>query len=69
MAFYRDTWAEINLDAITFNVEQIKKLHTNKDIFAVVKANGYGHGDEMVSKAAIKAGANCLAVSGLDEAL
>ena len=69
MAFYRDTWAEINLDAIDYNVKQIKKLHPNKTIFAVVKANGYGHGDLEVAKVAIKAGAEFLAVSALDEAI
>lgn len=67
--YYRDTWAEIDLDAITHNVKQIKDLHPTKEIFAVVKANGYGHGDAEVSKVAIKAGVSCLAVSGLDEAL
>ncbi|MDE5976876.1 MAG: alanine racemase [Turicibacter sp.] len=67
--YYRDTWAEIDLDAITHNVKEIKRLHPTKEIFAVVKANGYGHGDAEVSKAAIEAGVSCLAVSGLDEAL
>lgn len=67
--YYRDTWAEIDLDAIAYNVKQIKKLHPTKEIFAVVKANGYGHGDVEVSKVAIEAGVSCLAVSGLDEAL
>ena len=67
--YYRDTWAEIDLDAIAYNVKQIKKLHPTKEIFAVVKANGYGHGDAEVSKVAIEAGVSCLAVCGLDEAL
>ncbi len=67
--YYRDTWAEIDLDAITHNVKQIKDLHPTKEIFAVVKANGYGHGDVEVSKVAIEAGVSCLAVSGLEEAL
>ena len=67
--YYRDTWAEIDLDAITHNVKQIKDLHPTKEIFAVVKSNGYGHGDAEVSKVAIEAGVSCLAVSGLDEAL
>lgn len=69
MFFYRDTWAEIDLDAIAYNVHQIKKLHPSKSIFAVVKANGYGHGDVEVAKVALKAGVTNLAVSGLDEAL
>ncbi|MDO5793870.1 MAG: alanine racemase [Turicibacter sp.] len=67
--YYRDTWAEIDLDAIVHNVKQIKALHPTKEIFAVVKANGYGHGDVEVSKVAIEAGVSCLAVSGLEEAL
>ena len=53
--YYRDTWAEIDLDAIEHNVKQIKALHPTKEIFAVVKANGYGHGDVEVSKVAIEA--------------
>lgn len=69
MSYYRDTYAEINLDAISYNVAQIKKLHPDKTIFAVVKANGYGHGDYEVAKMAIEAGAGFLAVSALDEAL
>jgi len=69
MSYYRDTYAEVNLDAISYNVSQIKKLHPNKTIFAVVKANGYGHGDYEVAKTAIEAGAGFLAVSALDEAL
>ena len=39
MPFYRDTWAEIDLDAIAYNVKQIKALHPNKDIFAVFNTN------------------------------
>ncbi|MCL1949805.1 MAG: alanine racemase [Turicibacter sp.] len=69
MSYYRDTYAAIDLDAISYNVSQIIKLHPSKTIFAVVKANGYGHGDYEVAKAAIEAGAGFLAVSALDEAL
>ncbi|WP_066301687.1 alanine racemase [Bacillus sp. FJAT-29937] len=69
-AFYRDTWAEINLDHIAYNVEELRK-HVQDDvkIFAVVKANGYGHGDAEVAKAALEAGADYIAVAILDEAL
>jgi alanine racemase len=35
----------------------------------VVKANAYGHGDIQVSRAAISAGADALAVALLDEAI
>ena len=68
--FYRDTWAEINLNAIFENAANMKKhLPPETTIFAVVKANAYGHGDVEVAKTAIKAGAGYLAVAFLDEAL
>lgn len=68
--FYRDTWAEINLDAIFENTANMKKhLDPEVTLFAVVKANAYGHGDVEVAKTAIRAGAEYLAVAFLDEAL
>jgi alanine racemase len=42
-------WAEIHLDRLLRNFEKVKKL-ANKEIYAVVKANGYGHGSVEVSK-------------------
>ncbi|MFD2923209.1 alanine racemase [Halobacillus naozhouensis] len=69
-SFYRDTWVEINLSAITHNIEQMdKRLPPRTGIYAVVKANAYGHGDIQVAKQAIEAGAERLAVSLLDEAI
>lgn len=68
--FYRDTWAEIKLDHIAYNVkEALKRLPSETALFAVVKANAYGHGDFQVANTAIKAGAKGLAVAFLDEAL
>ena len=68
--FYRDTWAEVNLDHITSNVQSLKRiLPEDVKIFAVVKANAYGHGDIQVARAALSAGADCLAVATLDEAV
>ncbi|KAF0815990.1 Alanine racemase [Bacillus sp. ZZV12-4809] len=67
---YRDTWAEINLDHISYNVESMKKhVKDGTKVIAVVKANGYGHGDAAVAKAALEAGASSLAVATLDEAM
>lgn len=68
--FYRDTWAEINLSAIKWNIEQAKqRLANNIELYAVVKADAYGHGMVPVAKAALEAGATRLAVAFLDEAL
>ncbi|XJZ27584.1 alanine racemase [Bacillota bacterium Lsc_1132] len=68
--FYRDTWAEVDLDCITENITSVKKLlPSDVDIIAIVKANAYGHGDIRVSEAALQAGASYLAVAFMDEAI
>jgi alanine racemase len=68
--FYRDTWAEVDLDCIADNITSIKKLlPQNVEMIAVVKANAYGHGDVQVAEAALQAGASQLAVAFLDEAI
>jgi alanine racemase len=57
------TWAEVDLDAIAFNVQAFKR-HVGEavEIIAVVKANAYGHGAAPVARAALAAGATRLAV-------
>jgi alanine racemase len=68
--FYRDTWAEVDLDRIKNNVKGIKDhLPDDVEFIAVVKANAYGHGDSQVAEAALEAGATMLAVAFMDEAL
>jgi alanine racemase len=68
--FYRDTWAEVDLDRIKANVKAIRD-HLTEDVefIAVVKANAYGHGDSQTAEAALEAGASMLAVAFMDEAL
>ncbi|MFT8873111.1 MAG: alanine racemase [Sporolactobacillus sp.] len=69
-SYYRDTWVDIDLDAIAYNVEQMKaRLPQEMELLAVVKANGYGHGALQVAQTALAAGASRLAVAILDEAL
>ncbi len=46
--FLKRAWAEIDLDALTHNYNEIKKLAKGKEILAVVKANAYGHDDKAV---------------------
>lgn len=68
--FFRDTWIEVNLDHIYENVAMMKKqISDDVKLFAVVKADAYGHGAEQVAKTAVEAGADYLAVAFLDEAL
>jgi alanine racemase len=60
--------AHINLQAITRNVELLKKK-SGTDLLAVVKADAYGHGLIEVSKTALLAGADWLGVALLEEAI
>jgi alanine racemase len=60
----RATTAVIDLDAVSYNVSGIrKKIGKMRELMAVVKADGYGHGSVQVSMAALRSGANSLAVA------
>lgn len=51
MKEHRRVYAEINLDAVLSNVEQIhKNLAPDTKIMAVVKTDGYGHGSVPIAK-------------------
>ncbi|MBN1055145.1 alanine racemase [Clostridium botulinum] len=65
----RPVWAEIDLDAIAYNMRNIKKLAQNKDVIAVVKADCYGHGALDVVPTLLENGASRLAVAVLTEAI
>lgn len=65
---YRNTWMEVDLDAIFENVKTIRKI-CGKKVIAVLKADAYGCGDIEVARTILKAGAEMVAVSSLDEAL
>lgn len=70
MAYYRESWLEIDLDAIYNNITNLMKHYQKaKGLIAVVKADGYGHGAVMVAKTAFEAGAAMVAVATLDEAM
>ncbi len=63
------SWLEVNTAAVRHNTRLLKHLLGPECRFwAVVKANAYGHGAVPVSKAALAAGADGLAVSCLIEA-
>lgn len=65
----RPVWAEIDLDAIAYNIKNIRNLVNNKDIIAVVKADCYGHGAIDIVPTLIENGASRLAVAVLTEAI
>jgi alanine racemase len=63
----RATWAEIDLDAVEHNVANLRALAAPAAMCVVVKADGYGHGAAEVSRAALAAGADQLAVALVEE--
>lgn len=68
MNFLKRCWAEIDLDALDFNLESIKAMCPNKDVIAIVKANAYGHSDVICGKEYYRLGIRRFAVSNFHEA-
>lgn len=67
---YRPTRVIVNLEAIRYNVRNLKDFLGNAtSIIAVVKADGYGHGEVEVAAAVIEAGAEMVSVATPDEAV
>ncbi|MFT8740674.1 MAG: alanine racemase [Liquorilactobacillus satsumensis] len=67
---HRNTYAEVDLEVIKQNINAEKKLmDTQQSLFAVVKANAYGHGLVEVSQAAHAAGVDGFCVAIIDEGL
>ena len=63
-------WVEVDEGAITHNTRLLRqRIGANVKLMAVVKANGYGHGDGTAAKAARAGGADAFAVASLAEAI
>ncbi|HEY5561885.1 MAG TPA: alanine racemase [Clostridiaceae bacterium] len=67
--YSRPVWAEINLDNLVSNVKEIRNLIGDKELIAVVKADGYGHGAVEIANTLVQEGIDRLAVSMLSEAI
>lgn len=66
----RATRAEIDLDAIQFNVKQVRyRIGAGVKILAVIKANAYGHGIVETARAVLDAGADYLGVAIIEEGI
>jgi alanine racemase len=63
----RWAWAEVDLAAVRHNVRWLRSLAAPAELWAVVKANGYGHGAVPVSRVALEAGASGLCVALVEE--
>jgi len=59
----------IDLGAVRHNVRRLLDVLDGAQLWAVVKANGYGHGAADVGRAALDAGASALCVATVAEAL
>jgi len=67
--FKTRTWAEVDLDAIAKNLQNIKSLAgENPKILCVVKADAYGHGFLKIAETVLENGADGLAVATFEEA-
>ncbi len=65
----RWAWAEVDLDAVAHNVRVLRAASSPAELWAVVKADGYGHGAAAVADAAMRAGATGLCVALVDEGI
>ena len=63
----RWAWVDIDLDAIRHNVSELRSVVSPSALWAVVKADGYGHGAVDVARAALDAGAQGLCVALVQE--
>jgi len=63
----RPVWAELDLDALAHNVRVLAARVAPARLYAIVKANAYGHGAVAIGRAAIDAGAAGLGVVCVDE--
>ena len=63
----RWAWVEVDLDAIRHNVEHLCSVVAPSAVWAVVKADGYGHGAVEVANAALQGGAQGLCVALVQE--
>lgn len=66
---FRPVWAEINLDNLSFNIQQIRLKSKGKELMGVVKADAYGHGAIEVAPVLLENGVTRLAVAVLNEAI
>lgn len=63
------TWVEVDLDALTHNVMEIKRLAGSQTLCAVVKADGYGHGAVVCTRLFQRLGIDYFAVASVTEAI
>ena len=67
---FDSAWLEIDLDAVKFNIQNIKKYVGKQiEIMGIVKGNGYGHDAVEISNIILEQGVGQLAVARIEEAI
>lgn len=66
---FRPVWAEINLDNLAYNMQQVRDKTKSTEIIGVVKADAYGHGAIDVAPVLLENGATALAIASLNEGI
>ncbi|MFC3899271.1 alanine racemase [Aliicoccus persicus] len=67
--YYRSTIMEVDLERIEHNLSEYKRVVPNKQMIAVIKANGYGLGSTVLAEFLSEKGIDFFAVATLDEAI
>jgi alanine racemase len=63
-------WLEVDLDKVVGNIQKLKALAgAGVKVLAMVKAQGYGCGAEMISRVALESGVDMLGVATVSEGL
>jgi alanine racemase len=66
----RPTWVEVDLEAVAYNVRQVKEIiGPEVQVLAVLKADAYGHGAITVARTALNNGASFCGVASVNEAV
>jgi alanine racemase len=66
----RPTWVEVDLEAVAYNVQQVKEIIGSEvQVLAVLKADAYGHGAITVARTALNNGASFCGVASVNEAV
>lgn len=65
----RPTRAEINLAHLRHNLRVVQRLAGGRPVWAVLKADGYGHGSKAVARTLERAGASGMCVALLEEGI
>lgn len=70
MDFIKRTWAEVDLDALDYNIKSIKgKMAPKHKVMGIVKADAYGHGDGFVARKLQDGGFDWFGVSNIEEGM